>query len=110
VEDLEKPFFAKALLLKPPSTFVPCHSLSVESRSPAWQLAIKPASEISNPAFRKLMLYQWLNPFLPISTLADLTSSGDLGTFHDFSSNNAETETRSRDICITALNSCDNWA
>jgi hypothetical protein len=44
------------------------------------------------------MLYQWLNPFLPISTLADLTSSGGLGTFHDFSSNNAETETRSRDI------------
>jgi hypothetical protein len=81
----------------------------VKSRSPTWQLAIKPASEISNPAFRKLMLYHWLNPFLPIPTFADLTSSEDLGGFHNFFSNNGETETRSRDICITALDFYDSW-
>jgi len=49
------------------------------------------------------MLYHWLNPFLPIPTFADLTSSEGLGAFHNFFSNNAETETRSKDICITAL-------
>jgi hypothetical protein len=82
----------------------------VKSRSPTWQLAIKPASEISNPAFRKLMLYHWLNPFLPFLTFADLTSSEGLDGFHNFFSNNGETETRSRDICITALDFYDSWA
>lgn len=55
------------------------------------------------------MLYHWLNPFLPIPTFADLTSSEGLGSFHSFFSNNAETETRSRDICITALDFYDSW-
>ena len=55
------------------------------------------------------MLYQWLSPFLPIATLADLTSSEGLDAFRDFFSNNGETATRSRDICITALDFYDSW-
>ena len=81
----------------------------MESRSPTWQLAIKPASEIPNPALQKLVLYQGLYPFLPIAALAEIIFSEDLDAFCDFFSNTAETEVRSRDIGITALDFYDSW-
>ena len=56
------------------------------------------------------MLDQGLYPFLPIAALAEIIFSEDLDAFCDFFSNTAETEVRSRDIGITALDFYDSWA
>lgn len=74
----------------------------MESRSPTWQLTIKPATEIPNPAFEKLVLDQGLYPFLPIANLAQIVFSEDLNAFCSFFSNTAETEIRSTDISTIA--------